>query len=112
MKELNRLFIKEFKKTISHRFRSDDDLQFSFFYHWNLIEKKFPHKISQGDSIEFLQISDNEDESIKKLSTIHDNEYKFICINDNMGDNENLNVKNALKEFFNRKIHKPSKFEK
>lgn len=112
MKQLSVLYKTEFKKTTSHKFRNFEDLQFSFFYHWNLIEKKVPYQTSHGESISFLQITDNLDETIQKVNRVNDQDYKFICINDNMGDQANPAVKNLLAEFFLERFPNPSKFER
>jgi hypothetical protein len=107
---------KEFEATIadttSHKYRNPKDLQYSFFYHYMLMSYGYKSEDAPKGNYRFVQLVNNEEMMKIAFRDIHEINYKFVCINDDMDDVANPNILGNLKDYYEKRFPNPSSFEK
>lgn len=93
------------KKTCSHRFRDNSDVNQYIFRFWQLASGNFVPSTLKG---KYFLISSNND---KILSYINNSKGKMICINDAEFEGDFELVKNQINSALNKKFPEKSSFE-
>lgn len=113
IQEAHQVFSKEMSICSSNKFRSDNDLLQYIYRYWHLATNNFtPYKHHDGY---VLQI-ENTKSLQKGLETINDNNFNFVCFNDQMTDTISaknfITIRNQINFYLNKKFPSKSSFEK
>lgn len=97
-------------ETCSHRFRKNNDLNHLVFTYWQIAKGEFyPRSTKFGRKFN-IGLNNLQNEAI--LEAISNQTYKVICINDDVYNSDDFdNVKNLLKNHFEKKFPDKSTFE-
>lgn len=109
MKEVWEAIESEMTRTSFHKFREVNDINQYIFRYWAIMKGEFkPTNILKYSGEFFYNISSDSEicESIEKQK------YKMICINDNYSIESIENIKNIVKNSFEKILPEKSSFEK
>lgn len=95
------------EQTISHRFRTKEDVNQYVFKYWQLVTGRFSPR---SQNIGRCFVIGNDDALISQA--INQNKYKMICLNDNPDEIDFEREKKIIIDLFNRILPDKSSFEK
>eukprot|EP01091_Cochliopodium_minus_P007960 TRINITY_DN1784_c0_g2_i1.p1 TRINITY_DN1784_c0_g2~~TRINITY_DN1784_c0_g2_i1.p1 ORF type:complete len:461 (+),score=87.36 TRINITY_DN1784_c0_g2_i1:59-1384(+) len=112
--DLQYAFVEEYKKTSSHKFRANDDMQFAFsYFHFLIWQKKYLYiDYNPGQQLIFSGIKIIGENKKKFEERISQNDYKFVCIQDDLSYKDDpSDYQEYIEKFYNSKFPSPSQFE-
>jgi hypothetical protein len=74
-------------------------------------KKRFKHEIMTEDEVEFYMVGNDYTKVKARLDELRQKGPKFICLNDDMGDDPSPQLSNALQNFYTGFFPKPCPFE-
>lgn len=100
-------------KTCSHKFRQAGDLNHFIFTYWHIAEGKFvPRSVKVGKRFNLNSYNGEKDVNNKVYKAITKQQYKMICANDRVfNDDDFEKIKNKLNNSFNKILPNKSDFE-